>query len=36
MVNYLYRLDRVERNHEAYTGEGEVAASQAIRALARR
>jgi len=34
MVNYLYRLDRIERNHEAYAGEGEVKASSTIRALA--
>jgi malonyl-CoA decarboxylase len=34
MVNYLYRLDRIERNHEAYAGVGEVKASSAIRALA--
>ena len=36
MVNYLYRLDRVEENHEAYTGDGQIVASPAIRALARR
>ncbi|HLJ20437.1 MAG TPA: malonyl-CoA decarboxylase [Stellaceae bacterium] len=35
MVNYLYRLAEVEANHEAYTGEGRVAASSAVRALAR-
>jgi malonyl-CoA decarboxylase len=34
MVNYLYRLDRIETNHEAYTGEGKVAASSAMRSLA--
>jgi malonyl-CoA decarboxylase len=34
MVNYLYRLDRIERNHEAYAGEGKVNASSAMRALA--
>ncbi len=34
MVNYLYRLDRIEKNHEAYAGEGKVTASSAIRALA--
>jgi malonyl-CoA decarboxylase len=34
MVNYLYRLDRIERNHEAYAGEGKVTASSAIRSLA--
>ncbi|HEY1259963.1 MAG TPA: malonyl-CoA decarboxylase [Stellaceae bacterium] len=35
MVNYLYRLDDIEANHEAYRGEGRVAASPAIRSLAR-
>ncbi len=33
MVNYLYRLDRIEKNHEAYAGEGRVMASSAIRKL---
>jgi malonyl-CoA decarboxylase len=35
MVNYLYRLDRIEANHEAYRGKGDIAASPAIRSLAR-
>ena len=35
MVNYLYRLGEVETNHEAYTGEGRVAASATVKALAR-
>jgi len=35
MVNYLYRLDHIEANHEAYRGEGHVAASSAVRNLAR-
>src|SRR5579885_688166 len=35
MVNYLYRLHDIEANHEAYRGEGRVAAAMAIRALAR-
>ncbi|HKT20953.1 MAG TPA: malonyl-CoA decarboxylase [Stellaceae bacterium] len=30
MINYLYRLADIEENHEAYTGEGRVAASPAI------
>jgi len=34
MVNYIYRLDRIEGNHEAYTGEGKVAVSSSLRALA--
>ncbi|MEZ5647550.1 MAG: malonyl-CoA decarboxylase family protein [Alphaproteobacteria bacterium] len=35
MINYLYRLDRIEANHEAYTGEGEITASAPIRSLLR-
>ena len=35
MVNYLYRLGEIEANHEAYRGEGRVAASPALRNLAR-
>jgi malonyl-CoA decarboxylase len=35
MVNYLYRLGEIEANHEAYRGEGRVAASPALRSLAR-
>jgi len=35
MVNYLYRLADIEANHEAYHGEGRVAASAAIRGLVR-
>ncbi len=35
MVNYLYRLADIETNHEAYCGAGKVAASSAIRGLAR-
>ncbi|MGH7039703.1 MAG: malonyl-CoA decarboxylase [Stellaceae bacterium] len=35
MVNYLYRSGDIEANHEAYRGEGRVAASAAIRALTR-
>ena len=27
MVNYLYRLDDIEKNHEAYANDGEVVAS---------
>ncbi|MGH7087390.1 MAG: malonyl-CoA decarboxylase domain-containing protein, partial [Stellaceae bacterium] len=30
MVNYLYRLADIEENHEAYKGEGRVAASTAM------
>ena len=35
MVNYLYRLSDIEANHEAYTGQGKVAASTTIKALLR-
>ncbi|HVH82584.1 MAG TPA: malonyl-CoA decarboxylase family protein [Stellaceae bacterium] len=35
MVNYLYRLDHIETNHESYRGEGKVAASTAVRHLLR-
>ncbi len=34
MVNYRYRLDQIERNHEAYTGEGLVTAASGVRKLA--
>jgi malonyl-CoA decarboxylase len=34
MVNYLYRLDEVEANHEMYVREGKVAASRELRRLA--
>jgi malonyl-CoA decarboxylase len=30
MINYLYRLQDIEENHEAYTGEGRVAASPSV------
>jgi malonyl-CoA decarboxylase len=35
MVNYLYRLGDIEANHEAYRGDGSVAASSTLRNLAR-
>jgi len=35
MVNYLYRLPEIEENHEAYRGEGHVAASSALTRLAK-
>ena len=34
MINYLYRSDMIEANHEAYKGEGRIAMSSAVRALA--
>ena len=33
MINYLYDLNRVEENHEAYTSNGEINASAAVRRL---
>ena len=33
MVNYRYRLDRIEANHEAYAAEGKIAATRAVRSL---
>ncbi len=35
MVNYRYELDEIERNHEAFANKSEVAASSAVRRLAR-
>jgi len=35
MINYLYRLGDIEQNHEAYTGEGQIAASSAVTRLAK-
>lgn len=34
MVNYLYKLDDIETNHEAFASRGEVVAAPAIRRLA--
>ena len=33
MVNYRYKLDEIDANHEAYTGEGRIAAAPAVRGL---
>jgi malonyl-CoA decarboxylase len=35
MVNYLYILDDIEKNHEAYAQQRTVVASKAVTALAR-
>ncbi|MGE3915222.1 MAG: malonyl-CoA decarboxylase [Hyphomicrobiaceae bacterium] len=35
MVNYLYELKDIERNHEAYANDGDVVASRAVRSLLR-
>jgi malonyl-CoA decarboxylase len=33
MVNYLYRLEDIEKNHEAYANQDEIAASGAVKRL---
>jgi malonyl-CoA decarboxylase len=33
MVNYLYRLEDIEKNHEAFANDGEVVASNAVKKL---
>ena len=33
MVNYLYKIEDIERNHEAYTGKDEVTAGPAVKKL---
>jgi malonyl-CoA decarboxylase len=33
MVNYQYRLDDIEKNHEAYANRDEIAASSAVKKL---
>jgi malonyl-CoA decarboxylase len=35
MVNYVYRLDQVERNHEDFVNRGRVATSRRVDALVR-
>jgi len=35
MVNYLYKLSDIEKNHEAYSSSSTIAASAAVRKLAR-
>jgi malonyl-CoA decarboxylase len=35
MINYLYKLADIEANHEAYSGEGRVTSSSAIRNIAK-
>jgi malonyl-CoA decarboxylase len=35
MVNYRYKLDDIEANHETYTGEGRVSISSSVRNLLR-
>ncbi|MFV0437114.1 MAG: malonyl-CoA decarboxylase [Desulfopila sp.] len=36
MVNYLYKLSQIEKNHELYTGSGEIAVSSSVRKLLKR
>ena len=33
MVNYLYKLEDIEANHEAYRGEGRITATAAVNNL---
>ncbi|MGH6973937.1 MAG: malonyl-CoA decarboxylase [Stellaceae bacterium] len=33
MINYIYRLGDIGRNHEAYTGEGQITAASAVTRL---
>jgi malonyl-CoA decarboxylase len=35
MVNYLYALDDIERNHEAFAEHGAVVASDAVKSALR-
>jgi malonyl-CoA decarboxylase len=35
MVNYLYRLDQIDENHEAYKSSGKISVSNSVRALLR-
>jgi malonyl-CoA decarboxylase len=35
MVNYLYDLGHIEKNHEAFAEKGEVAAASSVRKLLR-
>lgn len=36
MINYLYKLDEIDTNHERYKGEGTIAVSSTIRNLAKK
>ncbi len=36
MINYVYKLDEIDANHEAYKGEGAIAVSTSIRNLSRK
>lgn len=35
MINYLYKLDEIEKNHESYTGEGKISMSSQIKGLSK-
>ena len=35
MVNYLYKLPSIEKNHEGYVGQGEIKVSSAVKSLLR-
>ena len=36
MVNYLYNLSQIEKNHELYTGKGEIVVSSQVRKFLKR
>jgi len=36
MVNYLYKLDDIEENHEAYARDGKVAMADGVKRLLRK
>ena len=36
MVNYLYKLDEIEDNHEAYEREGRIVIADAVKRLLRK
>jgi len=36
MVNYLYKLSQIEKNHELYTGSGEIAISSSVSSSVRK
>ena len=35
MINYLYKLNQIDGNHEAYTTDGKIAASSAVKGLSK-
>ena len=35
MVNYLYDLDEIERNHDAFANKGEIVAANSVKKMLR-